>query len=361
MVYAVIMAGGSGTRFWPKSTKKLPKQFLSLFGEGTMIQNTARRIESIIPQERILVVTNDSYVDIVKGQLPGVPEQNIVGEPVAKNTAPCVAIAAQMLYKKDPEATMVVLPADHHITEANAFQEYLKAAVEKAEQGENLVTIGIHPDRPETGYGYIHGDDSVTEELNKKEVHPVKAFKEKPDLKTAKKFLESGDYFWNSGMFIWSARTVLSEFEKHLPEMFKQVQSANKGLYTTDHDDAINEFYHACESVSIDYGIMEHANNVYVVPGEFGWNDVGSWTAVYDLGEKDSNGNVKNAENVTFSEAEKNYIYTESGKMISVVGVEGVAVVETDDAILVCKLDKAQNVKDIVQQLKEKEEFNKFL
>jgi|AntRauTorcE11897_2_1112592.scaffolds.fasta_scaffold00013_66 mannose-1-phosphate guanylyltransferase len=361
MVYAVIMAGGSGTRFWPKSTKKLPKQFLKLVGEETMIQNTARRIESMIPQERILVVTNDSYVDIVKEQLPKVPEQNIVGEPVAKNTAPCVAIAAQMLYKKDPEAVMVVLPADHHITNPDAFKKYLKAAVEKAEQGENLVTIGINPDRPETGYGYIHGDNSVTEEFNQKEVHPVKAFKEKPDLTTAKDFLASGDYFWNSGMFIWSAKTVLGEFKKHLPEMFGHVSAANESLFDQGHDEAINEFYHACESVSIDYGIMEHASNVYVVPGEFGWNDVGSWTAAYELGDKDANQNVVNAETATFSEAKKNYIYTESGKMISVVGIDGVAVVETDDAILVCKLDKAQNVKDIVNQLKEKEEFKKFL
>jgi mannose-1-phosphate guanylyltransferase len=361
MVYAVIMAGGSGTRFWPKSTKKLPKQFLKLFGEGTMIQNTARRIEAMIPQERILVVTNEDYVDIVKEQLPGVPDQNIVGEPVAKNTAPCVAIAAQMLYKKDPEAVMVVLPADHHITESEAFQEYLKAAVAKAENGENLVTIGINPDRPETGYGYIHGDDEISEKHNQKDAHPVKAFKEKPNLETAKEFIQSGDYFWNSGMFIWSAKTILAEFEKHLPEMYKQVTDANEDLFDDGHEESINRFYHACESVSIDYGIMEHASSVYVVPGEFGWNDVGSWTAVYDLGNKDSDGNVVNAENSTFSDANKNYIYTESGKMISVVGLEGVAVVETEDAILVCKLDKAQNVKDIVQQLKDKEEFRKFL
>lgn len=326
-----------------------------------MIQNTARRIEPLIPQERILVVTNNSYVDLVKEQLPGVPAQNIVGEPVAKNTAPCVAIAAEMLNKKDPEAMMVVLPADHHIQEPGKFNSYLKAAIEKAKSGHNLVTIGINPSRPETGYGYIHADNTSQEQFNSVSVHPVKAFKEKPDEKTAQKFLDSGDYYWNSGMFIWSAKTILKEFEEHLPEMYKQVKSAGKDLYENTHEDAINEFYQACESVSIDYGIMEHASDVFVVPGEFGWNDVGSWTAVYELGDKDESGNVVNAENATFSEAEKNYIYTESGKMISVVGLEGVAVVETEKAILVCKLDKAQNVKDIVRQLNDDEKLRRFL
>jgi mannose-1-phosphate guanylyltransferase len=362
MVYAVIMAGGSGTRFWPKSTKKLPKQFLSLFGEGTMIQNTARRIENLIPQDRILVVTNDDYVDIVKEQLPGIPGENVVGEPVAKNTAPCVAIAAEMLYKKDPNAVMVVLPADHHILNASEFNTILKSAISKAEMGKNLVTIGIKPDRPETGYGYIHGDDQNVQELESRKVHPVKAFKEKPDLEKAKEFLNSGDFYWNSGMFIWKADTILREFKNHLPDMYACVKRTSAELYVENkHETAINSFYHEVESVSIDYGIMEHAENVFVVPGEFGWNDVGSWTAVYDLGDKDENGNVVKSDNFTESEAGNNYISTESGKMISVVGVEGVAVVETEDAILVCALDKAQNVKEIVNQLKDKEEYKKFL
>ena len=361
MVYAVIMAGGSGTRFWPKSTKKLPKQFLSLFGEGTMIQNTAERIQGLIPQERVMVVTNDSYVDIVKEQLPKVPSDNIVGEPVAKNTAPCVAIAAEMLYKKDPDAIMVVLPADHHITEPVAFNEYLKAAIEMAKQDANLVTIGINPDRPETGYGYIHGDNSAKEVLNNKVIHPVHAFREKPNLEKAKEFLHSGDYYWNSGMFIWSAKSILNEFRKHLPAMYDLVKEAGKDVYEKKHTEAINDFYHSCESVSIDYGIMEHAESVFVVPGEFGWNDVGSWTAAYELGDKDADENVVKSEYATFSKSGKNYISTESGKMISVVGIEGIAVVETEDAILVCKLDEAQNVKEIVQQLKENEEYRNFL
>lgn len=361
MIYAVIMAGGSGTRFWPRSTKALPKQFLPLFGEGTMIQNTAKRVESLIPQERIMVVTNDDYVDIVKDQLPSVPDENIIGEPVAKNTAPCVAIAAQLLYKKDPEAVMVVLPADHHIEQPEAFNEYLKAAVDQAKKGSKLVTIGIEPDRPETGYGYIQGEEGDAEHVSGKEIYSVKAFKEKPDLKTAQKFLSEGNYYWNSGMFIWTAKTILGEFEKHLPEMYQLVSKANEGLYEKDHKDSIDQFYHSCESISIDYGIMEHAREVFVVPGEFGWNDVGSWTAVYDLGEKDESGNVNKSDYTTFSETNNSYIYSESGKMISLVGMQNVAVVETDKAILVCKLDKAQNVKDIVEQLKSDDKLKRYL
>lgn len=361
MVYAVIMAGGSGTRFWPKSTKKLPKQFLSLFGDGTMIQNTVRRVEPIIPQERILVVTNANYVELVKKQLPSVPEDNIVGEVLAKNTAPCVALAAELIYKKDSDAVMVVLPADHHIEEPEAFNQYLKAAIEKARSGENLVTIGINPDRPETGYGYIHGDDTAKDNIEGKAVHPVKAFKEKPDLEAAKKFLSSGGYYWNSGMFIWSASTILKAFKKYMPEMYSLVKEKSDSFFTKNHQKAVDSFYQGCESVSIDYGIMEHAEQVFVVPGEFGWNDVGSWTAAYELGKKDALGNVVNAEHATFSESVNNYISAESGKMVSVVGLEGIAVVETDDAILVCKLDKSQNVKEIVSELKSREELNKFL
>lgn len=361
MVYAVIMAGGSGTRFWPQSTKALPKQFLNLFGKGTMIQNTADRIKDIIPQERIMVVTNDSYVSIVKEQLPKVPAENIVGEPVAKNTAPCVAIAAELLYKKDPNAVMVVLPADHHITEPEKFNDILQTAILKAESGDHLVTIGIKPSRPETGFGYIHANESSKECFDENDVYSVKAFTEKPDEITAQNFLKSGDYFWNSGMFIWKASTVLKEIEKQLPDMFYEVKLASSELYETTHAAAIKDFYYACESISIDYGIMEDAGSVYVVPGEFGWNDVGSWTAVYELAEKNESGNSVKTLNATFANSEGNIVLSSGEKMIALVGVENLAVVETDSAILICNLEKAQGVKDIVEQLKASPDLNKFL
>ncbi len=361
MVYAVIMAGGSGTRFWPKSTKALPKQFLNLFGEGTMIQNTASRIETVIPQERIMVVTNESYVSIVKEQLPKVPDENIVGEPVAKNTAPCVAIAAELLYKKDPDATMVVLPADHHITKGEKFIDILNSAVAKAESGANLVTIGIKPDKPETGFGYIHAESKQVENFEGNSVHPVKAFTEKPDLTTAEKFVESGEYFWNSGMFVWKASSVLGEIRDHLPDMYEELKKTSDELYTDYHIPSIKDFYYSCESISIDYGIMERSELVFVVPGEFGWNDVGSWSAVFDLADKDRLGNAVQAINATFAASEHNLIVSNSDKMISLVGLDNVAVVETESAILVCNLNTAQGVKQIVDQLKAAEDFNKFL
>lgn len=361
MVYAVIMAGGSGTRFWPKSTNSLPKQFLNLFGDGTMIQNTANRIEGIIPQERIIVVTNEKYVSIVRDQLPKVPMGNIVGEPVAKNTAPCVAIAAELIRKKDPNGVMIVLPADHHITEPEKFTNFLKTAVSKAESGDFLVTIGVEPSRPETGFGYIHSDSSSKEELGGNPVLPVKAFTEKPNEIVAKQFVESGDYFWNSGMFIWKAETVLKEIASQLPAMYDELEQSSVELYGSSHNAAINDFYYACESISIDYGIMEGAQSVYVVPGEFGWNDVGSWTAVYELAEKDNQGNSIQTLNATFADTTNSLVLSESEKMISVVGLDNIAVVETEDAILVCNLDKAQGVKEIVDQLKGSQDFKRFV
>lgn len=361
MIYAVIMAGGSGTRFWPKSTKALPKQFLNLFGNGTMIQNTASRIKELIPQERIMVVTNEDYVSIVKEQLPKVPEENIVGEPVAKNTAPCVAIAAELLAKKDPDATMVVLPADHHITDEDAFLKILESAIAKAEEGKNLVTIGIQPTRPETGFGYIHGKADSGEELAGNTVYKVNAFEEKPNAEKAQEYLDSGEYFWNSGMFVWTAKSVLDEIKIQLPDMYEELKLSSEEFYTSTHGPAINDFYQNCESISIDYGIMEGAKSVYVVPGEFGWNDVGSWTAVYELAEKDKLGNSVQAINVTFAASENNLVMSSGEKMISLVGMDNVAVVETDDAILICDLNTAQGVKQIVEQLKGSADYDKFL
>lgn len=356
MIYAVIMAGGAGTRFWPQSTKALPKQFLNLFGEGTMIQNTVKRLEGFISQERVMVVTNDSYVSIVKEQLPKVPQENIVGEPVAKNTAPCVAIAAELLLKKDPDAVMVVLPADHHITDEDSFNQILQTAIAKAESGNHLVTIGIKPTRAETGFGYIH-----SEKDDHKNVLKVNGFKEKPDAMLAQKFLESGDYYWNSGMFIWRADTILEEFRKHLPDTYDLVKNASEELYTDMHNVAINDFYLGCKSISIDYGIMEQAKEVFVVPGEFGWNDVGSWTAVYELSEKGSNGNAIQSLNVTLANANNNLIVSKTEKMISIVGLDNIAFVETDKAILIVNLEQAQGVKDIVEQLSSISDYEKFL
>ncbi len=358
MNYAVIMAGGSGTRFWPKSTSETPKQFLHLFGEGTMLQNTVERVSDIIPLEQVYVVTNDRYVDTVAQQLQGIPEENIIGECVARNTAPCVAISAAILRDKDPDSVMVVLPADHHITKPGEFRTFLKTAIEKARNEDALVTIGIQPDKPETGYGYIQRSSEEGEEIEGNTVFKVEGFREKPDLKTAETFLESGDFYWNSGMFIWKSANVMKSIRNHLPDMHKVALMAQADGFTKQ---AIDQFYENADSISIDYGIMEKANNVFVVPGEFGWNDVGSWSAAYDLSEKDELGNNKPANILLTHGSNNNYLSLDTDKMVALVGVENLAVVETDSAILICDLSKAQDVKKIVEQLKADADLKKYL
>ncbi|HEX6983026.1 MAG TPA: mannose-1-phosphate guanylyltransferase [Balneolaceae bacterium] len=361
MLHAVIMAGGAGTRFWPRSTEAHPKQFLNIFGDRTMLQATVDRIEKLIPSKNVWVITNDRYVDLVQQQLPDVPGGNIVGEAVAKNTAPCVALAAALIQNQDPDATMVVLPADHRIGEPEKFISILETAAAKAEDAETLVTIGIEPDRPETGYGYIEFDKKSSETHSGLEVKKVNQFREKPDQKTAEGFVDSGNFLWNSGMFIWGASTILEQFKKHLPEIHKHVENLSASIGSDHQKEAIDEFYHGCPSISVDYGIMERAETVFVVPGSFGWNDVGSWKAVYDLREKDTNGNAVQTETAAMANSNNNLIYSKSGKMIALVGVDNLAVVETDDAILVCNLDEAQGVKDVVNKLRKNDEMKKFL
>lgn len=361
MLHAVIMAGGSGTRFWPRSTREHPKQFLTLFGDRTMLQTTVDRIAPLVPPERIWVITNDRYVSLVRQQLPEVPQNNIVGEAVAKNTGPCVALAAALIHEQDPEGTMAVLPADHLISQTDSFLSILKTADTKAREGHHLVTIGIQPDRPETGYGYIEFDKDSSESYRGPAIKKVTQFREKPDQQTARQFIESGNFLWNSGMFVWSAGTILREFSRHLPDIKQQVDKLRPAIGGDNQKGAVDAFYHACPSISIDYGIMEPSDDVFVVPGSFGWNDVGSWKAVYELRDKDRDGNVIQTDTAELADATGNLIQSDSGKMIALVGVENLAIVETRDAILVCNLDEAQGVKQIVNQLKEKEETKKYL
>lgn len=361
MLHAVIMAGGAGTRFWPRSTEKCPKQFLNIFGDRTMLQSTVDRVQPLIPQQNIWVITNEKYVDLVQEQLPDVPAENIIGEPVAKNTAPCVAAAAALIQANDPEGTMVVLPADHQIGQPDKFTAILKAAEAKAADGKSLVTIGIKPDRPETGYGYIEFNSDISETHEGLEVKKVSQFREKPDRQTAREFIESGNFLWNSGMFTWQASTILDQFRKHLPSVYSGIEELITAIGTDEQEEAVNTFYRGCPSISVDYGIMERADTVFVVPGSFGWNDVGSWKAVYDLREKDENGNVIQTDTAAVAEARDNLIQSKSGKMIALVGVENLAVVETENAILVCNMDEAQGVKKVVNQLRSKEELKKYL
>ena len=349
MTYAVIMAGGTGTRFWPKSTSKHPKQFLKLFGKETMIQQTVHRLSPHIDSENVLVVTNSDYVPFVELQLPSVPAHQVIGEPVARNTAPCVAAAAAILHKIDPESTMVVLPADHRIEDRERFLNVLDGAAGLAEESEALITIGIEPGRPETGYGYIQYDSDKASEAGDFSAYSVKNFTEKPDLETAKSFLASGDYVWNSGMFIWKTSAILAAFETHLPEIYKLTQELIKSEVT---DADVNKYYEACPSISVDYGIMEKAENVQVIPAEFGWNDVGSWRSVHDLSDKDDQQNALEPADTVALNSKSNLVQSDSGKQVVLIGVENLAVVETEDAIMVLNLDHDQDVKQVVEQFK---------
>lgn len=358
MLHAVIMAGGSGTRFWPASTEEHPKQFLSLFGKKTMLQNTVERIKPLIAPEQILVITNERYTKLVAEQLPAIPQKNIIGEPVGKDTAPCVGAAAAIIAERDGDATMAVLPADHLIKKNQAFLDVLQQAEQQAQQPDTLVTLGIKPRHAETGYGYIEFEKNGQSQT---EARPVIQFREKPDEATAEQFVEAGNFLWNSGMFVWKAETIIDQFKKHLSEVYAQIGPLREKVDTASQQQAISTFYHACPSISIDYGIMERAEQVAVLPSRFGWNDVGDWKAFYDLSNKDEEGNAVQNDISVIKAGENNLIRSKSGKMIALAGVENVAVVETDNTLLVCNLDKAQEVKSVVNVIRADEELNEFL
>jgi len=358
MIHAIVMAGGSGTRFWPKSTNKRPKQFLNLFGEKTLLQSTLQRLNGLIPAENHLVVTNKQYEGLVRDQLPYLANRSVVTEPVPRNTAPCVAAAARLLLNRDPDAVMVVLPADHHIIDEARFRTVLSRAIDVAEKKRSLVTIGIQPDRPETGYGYIRYNPDHISEGEGPASYRVRQFTEKPDLDQALSFLKSGDYLWNSGMFIWRADVILDALKRYQPEIYQALECLSGDL--VDQRD-IDRFYQSTPSISIDYGIMEHADEVDVIPGDFGWSDVGSWQAVHELTNKDRDGNSVSGGAALFESAGGNLVESESGKLVALVGVNHLAVVETENSILICDLRNSQDVRSIVEMLKKREELNPYL
>ena len=353
-LYAVIMAGGIGSRFWPRSRRAQPKQFLDVFGDASLIQNTFARLQPLVEAENVYVVTHTDYAEQTRAHLPAVPAENVLGEPVARNTAPCIALAAARLHALDPDATLVVLPADHLIRNVERFHEVLQAAVDKANDGGALVTIGIEPTHPETGYGYIQYDSSERDaDDDTPRAFAVQAFAEKPDLATAERFLDSGDFLWNSGMFVWRADAILAALENHLPEVYQAFKPVEAAYADGDPGGAVEEAYSATPKISIDYGVMEPAaaaGDVFVVPGAFGWSDVGDWRAVYDLAEKDTAGNASEG-NVIFHNTGRSYARSSDGRLIALVGVRDTVVVDTGDAILVCGLDATQRVKDIVDYL----------
>ncbi len=348
MIYAVIMAGGIGSRFWPRSRKATPKQFLNVFGDATLIQNTVARLNGLVPPERCLIVTHERYVEQTQQQLPAVPPENILAEPVSRNTAPCIAYAAMKLKAMDPDATMIVLPADHLIKNVAQFHKILNTAIDKAQEKDALVTIGIAPTHPETGYGYIQFNGS-TDMDEAPAAYEVKTFAEKPDLPTAESFLDSGDFLWNSGMFIWRADTILNQLSTHLPEAYEAFEPLQDALGTDQEHDVLVKSFQSCPHISIDYGVMERASNVHVVPGSFGWSDVGDWRAVYGLSDKNEHGNAVHG-NVIMHDSSRCLVQS-NDRLVVLVGIHDAMVVDTQDAVLICNKESAQQVKNVVDYL----------
>ncbi|MCX7762119.1 MAG: sugar phosphate nucleotidyltransferase [Candidatus Kryptonium sp.] len=353
--FAVIMAGGVGSRFWPKSRSRKPKQFLNILSSKSLIEQTIERINPLIPEEDILIVSNKNQTAELVQVLPKFPIQNIILEPLSKNTAPCIGLAALFIRRRQPDAVMVVLPSDHLIKNEEKFHNTLKIGIETAYKTNGLITIGIQPSYPSTGYGYIQFIEDDESELSEKGVYKVKTFAEKPDLETAKKFIESGDFLWNSGMFIWRVDVILDEIQTHLPDIYEELMTIDKTIGTDEFKTVLEQAYGRMKSISIDYGVMEKTNRAYVIKANFEWSDVGSWEEVYNLAPKDKDGNYisSNPENVVLIDV-KNSLIEGNKTLIAMIGVEDLIVVSSEDAILICKRDRAQDVRNIVNYLKRK-------
>ncbi len=345
------MAGGIGSRFWPMSRSSYPKQFHDILGTGsTLIQQTFERFLSICPAENIYVVTSKEYKTLVQEQLEGIPEENILLEPSRRNTAPCLAYAAHKISLKDPDAKMIVAPADHLVLKEIAFVETIQKALKQAVDSQGLVTLGIKPSRPDTGYGYIQFVDE--EELSDPDIKKVKTFTEKPDLDLAITFLKSGDFYWNSGIFVWTVPTILKAFETHLSEINDQFLEIKSTFNTEKEAGAIERVYSVCESISIDYGIMEKAKDVYVVLSDFGWSDLGTWGSLFAQLKKDKDNNAVVGKNVQLTGSSDNMISVPEDKLVIVNGLENYILIDTEDALLICPKADEQRIKQIVNDLK---------
>lgn len=336
------MAGGSGTRFWPASRRRRPKQFLPIGADRSLLQQTVGRVTPLVAPDRVYVVTGEVHAQHAKDDLPEVPAQNVLVEPTGRNTAPCIAWATKVILQKDPEARIAVLPADHFIRDEAGFRDHLEAAFEAAAEG--IVLFGIVPNRPETGYGYIQRGAEQSK-AGTHTVHAVQRFVEKPDHETALEYLAAGDYLWNSGMFVFSAKAMEDEIRTHLPDMDRDVAAL------TADPSRVGALYPQLESVSIDFGVMEKSQRIAVMPATFTWNDVGSWQAAKDVYPADGEDNVALGD-VFVHDVQHSYVDARTGRFVAVVGLDDVVVVDTEDAVLVVKRDRSQDVKKIVEALK---------
>ena len=358
--YALIMAGGVGARFCPRSRERSPKQLLEIIGNGTMIQNTVYRLDPIVSSDKILIVTNRLQYQEVERQLPNVLPENIIIEPFGRNTAPAIGLAAEVLKKRVGDAIMIALPADHLVHDIRAFHEVLERAIAVAESTSGLVTIGIKPTRPETGFGYIQFiDDAQSDDYKNFGAFRIKTFAEKPSLQIAQHFLESGDYVWNSGIFIWKASTINSAISEHLPEIAEELQRLSMSIDTEMFPTELENAYQGMRGISIDVGVMEKSANAYVIPGDFGWSDLGSWDEVYRMLPEDDRGNTLNG-NVFMKDAKNCYISGPSNKLIAAIGIEDQIIIDTGDALLLCTMGRSQEIKEVVDYLRRKQ-MNEYL
>ncbi len=343
------MAGGIGSRFWPMSRTDFPKQFLDILGTGkTLIQQTYDRFSHFIPAANIYVITSHEYISIVKKQLPDIPEENILGEPSRKNTAPCVAYISFKLQQKDPKASLIVAPSDHLVMEEGKFTSICKKALDFVGHMNALVTLGIRPTYPNTGYGYIQ-HDSVEAVPG---VYKVKTFTEKPNTDLAKTFIASGDFLWNAGIFVWQVKRVLAAFEKHMPEMYELFAAEKDKFNTRDEVAALAEIYPQCTNISIDFGVMEKADNVFVIPATFGWSDLGTWNSAWDNMEKDYFGNAVKGKKVMAVDARNCMVHVPDNKLVLLQGLDDFIIVDTKDVLLICKKEKEQEIKEYVAEVK---------
>jgi mannose-1-phosphate guanylyltransferase len=350
--YAVIMAGGGGTRLWPISRKETPKQLLPLLGKETLFQSTVARLETLFPPDRILVVTVEEQAREMQNQVPAIPGENYLIEPAPRGTASVVGLAAAVLQKRDPRAVMVVQTADHFIRNRDLFHYLISAAVDVARE-KYLVTLGITPTYPSTGYGYIQ-QGAPLDRNYKYPVYAVERFKEKPDEETAQKLLHSGDHSWNSGMFVWSVDAILTEIERQMPELFDAVSKIAASWGTPDQNDVLQGRWYGLQTQTIDYGVMEKAERVAVLPaGGLGWSDVGAWDSLFDVLLPDMNGNVAaNAQHLAL-DTNNTLVYTKSSdRLVVTIGLDGLVIVDAGDVLMVCQVDQAQKVKDVVEHLK---------
>lgn len=352
--HLVIMAGGIGSRFWPMSTKECPKQFIDVMGCGrTLIQLTVDRFEGVCPKENVWVVTSEKYADIVREQLPEIPESNILKEPCRRNTAPCIAYVCWKIKSRNPKANVVVTPSDHVVMNVKEFQRVITSALSYTELSDAILTLGMKPTRPETGYGYIEADLSNSSASNK-EIFRVDSFKEKPDLETAEKYIRHNNYFWNAGIFVWNVNTIINAFRIYQPEIADIFTAMIPHFYTENEQKEIDAHFPECPNISVDYAILEHSDEIYVFPADFGWSDLGTWGSLYDLSQKDENNNATLHCEARYYDSHGNIVTLPKGHMAVIQGVENCIIAESNGVLLICKREEEQQIRQFHMDAEDK-------